>query len=216
MLNEPRLPTSRAWQKQETGRAVLDAARLEFERVGFAAANLRSIATRAGVSPGTVLHHFGDKQGLLHAALFDDLDQALGRALADLGPPPLEAQLRRLARAVFRSYLRRPALSRELLKESLFAQGEWGERFRGQVGHTHGVIAQLARDAVDRGELREGLDAALFAVAWFSFFYFALIAWAQGSHAKPEALVERLVHQHLEGLRARGDAPATTTRRSKR
>lgn len=205
MLNEPLEPTSRAWQKQETGRAVLEAAREEFERAGFDAANLRAIAARAGVSAGTVIHHFKDKQGLLHAALFDDLDSTLGKVLGELGPAPLEGQLKRLGRGVFRYYQRRPALSRALLRESLFAEGDWGRRFQQQVGHTHAVIAQLARDAVERGELREGIDPALFAVAWFSFFYFALIAWVQGGHAKPEVLLERLVQQHLEGLRpARG------------
>lgn len=199
MLKQP--PGTRASQRQETRRAVLDAAREEFERVGFEGANLRAIAARAGVAAGTVIHHFTDKQGLLHAALFDDLDATLGKVLADLGPPPLERQLQRLARGVFAYYQARPALSRALLRESLFAEGEWGRRFQLQVGHTHGVIAQLVREAVGRRELRADVDPALVAVAWFSFFYFALIAWVQGGPVKPEPLVERLVQQHLEGLR---------------
>lgn len=41
-------------------------------------------------------------------------------------------------------------------------------------------------------------------VAYFSFFYFALIAWAQGGQDNPVALVMRLVQQHLEGLRPVG------------
>jgi AcrR family transcriptional regulator len=201
MLNEAKEPTSRAWQKQETGRVVLEAAREEFERVGFDAANLRAIAARAGVSAGTVLHHYGDKEQLLHAALYADLEETLGKAVRDVGPGTIEKRLARLGRAVFAYYQRRPALSRALLKESLFAQGEWAQKFQAQVGQVHAVIAQMTGEAVERGELREGTDGALFAVAWFSFFYFVLIAWVQGGHAKPEALLERLVSQHLEGLR---------------
>jgi AcrR family transcriptional regulator len=77
-----RLPGLRATQKEATGQAVLEAAREEFERVGFEAANLRAIAARAGVSAGTVLHHYGAIAKLAEAAmargeLQPDVDGAL-------------------------------------------------------------------------------------------------------------------------------------------
>lgn len=197
MLNE----TPRAQQKEATRKAVVDAAREEFERVGFDAANLRTIAARAGVSVGTVLHHSGEKRDLLHAALFDDLEVTITRVLSELGDGPLEAQLGRLTRGVFRYYLRRPELSRALLKESLFAEGPWASRFTAQVGQTHGAVAKLAAQAMERGELRADTNGPLLAVAYFSFFYFALISWVQGAHKSPASLVEKLVTQHLEGLR---------------
>ncbi|WNG49227.1 TetR/AcrR family transcriptional regulator [Archangium minus] len=191
----------RATQKEATGKAVLEAARAEFESVGFEAANLRAIAARAGVSAGTVLHHYGDKRELLHAALFDDLEETLRSAVAKLGTGSLETQLSELTRAVFRYYQRRPKLSRTLLKESLFADEPWAQKFNAQVHGVHGAIARLTEEAIARGELRPGVNGALFAVAYFSFFYFALIAWVQGAHDSPVTLVEHLVHQHLEGLR---------------
>lgn len=192
--------TSRQEQKEATAQAVLDAARAEFEAHGFEGANLRAIAARAGVSAGTVLHHHGDKRELLHAALFHDLESTLAAALDDLGPGPLENQLDRLGRAVFGYYERRPALSRALVRESLFAEGPWAERFRAQVTSVHAAIATRVEEARDRGELRADVDGAVFAVAWFSFFYFALIAWVQGGLTAPVALVGRLVGQHLAGL----------------
>ncbi|MFP2926570.1 TetR/AcrR family transcriptional regulator [Pyxidicoccus sp. 3LG] len=191
----------RATQKEATGKAVLEAARAEFERVGFEAANLRAIAARAGVSAGTVLHHYGDKRDLLHAALFDDLDATLRKAISEPGAGPLEKQLSRLTRAVFGYYQQRPRLSRTLLKESLFAEEPWARKFTAQAGRVHGALARLAVDASARGELRPDVDGALFAVAYLSFFYFALIAWVQGAHAAPESMVDHLVLQHLEGLR---------------
>ncbi|HYO59902.1 TetR/AcrR family transcriptional regulator [Archangium sp.] len=196
-----RKPGLRAAQKEATGKAVLEAAREEFERVGFEAANLRAIAARARVSAGTVLHHYGDKRELLHAALFDDLDETLRRALAEPGTGPLETQLSKLTRTVFQYYQQRPKLSRTLLKESLFADEPWARKFNAQVHMVHGALARLAEEASARGELRPGVDGAVFAVAYFSFFYFALISWVQGAHGSPEALVEHLVRQHLEGLR---------------
>ncbi|MBZ4418842.1 TetR/AcrR family transcriptional regulator [Myxococcus sp. RHSTA-1-4] len=215
MSNEPRKqrPGLRASQKEATGKAVLEAAREEFERVGFEAANLRAIAARAGVSAGTVIHHYGDKRELLHAALFDDLDETLRQALAGLGPGPLEKQLSELTRAVFGYYQRRPKLSRTLLKESLFADEPWARKFTAQAGMVHGALARLATEASARGELRPGADGALFAAAYLSFFYFALISWVQGAHPSPVSMVEHLVHQHLEGLRP---VRKTPSRRSAR
>jgi AcrR family transcriptional regulator len=199
MLNEPR--GVRAAQKQATAKLVLDAAREEFERVGFEAANIRAIAARAGVAVGTVVHHHGDKRELLHAALFEDLEATLREALAAVGREPLERQLGRLTRAVFRYYQKRPALSRTLLKEALFADPPWAQRFSSQVGAVHAAIARLATEAIGRGELRQDIEPALLGVAYFSFFYFALIAWVQGAHDQPVALFERLLAQHLDGLR---------------
>ncbi len=190
---------SRQARKEETATAVLEAARDEFERVGFEKANLRAIAARAGVSAGTVLHHFGDKRELLHAALFDELDRTIQEALASPGAGPLEAQLDRLAHAVLGSYEARPKLSRTLLAESLFAAPPWAERFAAQTGAVHAAITVLVKQAVQRKEVRPTLDAPLFAVAWLSFFYFALISWAQGAHPRPLALVEKLTAQHLAG-----------------
>ncbi len=214
MLNET---TGRGLQKEATRKAVLEAAKEEFERVGFEAANLRTIAARAGVSVGTVLHHSGEKRDLLHAALFDDLEATLTKVLADLGAGPLEAQLGRLTRGVFRYYQRRPELSRALLKESLFAEGPWASRFTAQVGQTHGAVAKLAADAVERGELRADTNGPLLAMAYFSFFYFALISWVQGAQKNPGSLVEKLVTQHLDGLRSpRAESRGPTKKRSAR
>lgn len=207
MFNER---STRAVQKQATQAAVIAAAREEFEAVGYEAANIRAIARRAGVSAGTVIHYGADKRDLLHAALFADLEATLGQALAELGRGGLEARLGRLTRGVFGYYEKRPKLSRTLLKESLFADEPWASRFNAQVGRVHAEVGRLASEAVERGELRADCDGAMLAVTYLAFFYFALIAWVQGGHADPVALVDRLVKQHLAGLR-----PAVGIRDSK-
>lgn len=212
MFNESR--GLRATQKEATGKAVLEAARAEFERVGFDNANVRAIAARAGVSPGTVIHHYGDKKVLLHAALFDDLEDALQRALTGIKPGPLTAQLSHLTREMFGYYQARPKLSRTLLRESLFAEDPWAKRFTGQVARVHGVIVKLGAEAVSRGELKKDADLPLLGAAWFSFFYFALLSWVQGANPSPVPMVEHLLQQHLEGLTP--PKPKQQKRRSKR
>ncbi|QDG53433.1 TetR/AcrR family transcriptional regulator [Persicimonas caeni] len=192
---------SRKEQKRMTREAILDAALEEFEEVGFEDATLRSIAGRADISAGSIIHHFGDKRQLLHAALFADLEETMAAALEAPGEGPLVEQLMQLTRVVFGYYRRRPDLSRTLLKESLFAEPPWAQRFAGQVAQIHAKIAQLAQGAIERGELRADTDIALLGMSYFSFFYFALISWVQGAYEHPVALVERQLIQHLDGLR---------------
>lgn len=203
-------PGRRDAQKDATRARILEAARDHFERHGFEAANVRAIAADAGVAAGTVLLHFADKRDLLHAALFDDLAATAAEAARDDEPGTLEQRLHRLAAAFFAYYARRPALSKALLRESLFADPPWQARFAEQVGAAHGRVVALFEAARARGEVADDADAALFGVAFFSFYYFALIAWVQGAHPSPVALLDRLVAQHLCGLR-----PAANVRRAR-
>lgn len=194
--------------RRETRRTVLEAARAEFEEAGFEAAGIRSIARAAGVSSGTVLHHFGSKRELLYAAFFHDLEDALERAAAaarGAAGEGLETRLHALASSIFADYGRRPRLSRILLRESILAEPPWDARFQGQVAALHGVVTELAAAAVERGELPQGSDLPLLGLAWISFYTFALLAWAQEARPiceDPARVIARQMAQHLGGLRA--------------
>jgi AcrR family transcriptional regulator len=196
-------PGVRATQKARTREAVLAAARDEFEAVGFEAANVRSIARRAGVSAGTVLHHFHEKRDLLHAALFDDLEATLDRALSRVGKGSLAKEASALGAAVFGFYQKRPALSRAALREALFAEGPWAQAFLAQVQRVHQALAVLARRDVDKGRLVRTVSPEVLGAAWLSFFYFALIGWVQGGVPAPLPLLKTLFAQHLAGLSPR-------------
>ena len=57
-------------------RAVLDASRELFAELGFERTTMRAVAARAGVDPALIYHYFGDKDGLLFAALQPPVDEA--------------------------------------------------------------------------------------------------------------------------------------------
>jgi AcrR family transcriptional regulator len=201
---------SRADQKAATRARILEAARSRLESIGFEATNIRDVARDAGVSPGTVILHFKDKQELLHTALFDDLERTWAAAKRRAKRRDLEGDLVGLAKAFFAYYAARPALSRALLRESLFASPPFSERFAAQVAEVHAHVASLAAEAVARGELDERVDPALLGATFFSFYYFALLAWLQGGHPEPTKLFHRLLAEHL-----RGAAPRPPTRRKR-
>ncbi|MCB9687466.1 MAG: TetR/AcrR family transcriptional regulator [Alphaproteobacteria bacterium] len=185
-------------QRERTRAALLDAARRRFEVDGFEATHLRDVAGDVGLSVGAVFVHFADKRDLLHTALFEDLERALDEALAS-GPEALEPFLDHVAAAILGYYERRPALSSVLLRESLLAEGVWGERFAAQHARVHAAVVARFEAARARGEV--GGDAGLFALSFVSFHTFALLGWVRGALPDPRGTVGRLVRQQLAGAR---------------
>src|SRR5690242_2412012 len=68
-------------QKDETRRAILDAAAQEFAAVGLERATLASIASKGGTSIGNVYKYFADKGELFRAAIPDDVASELAALL---------------------------------------------------------------------------------------------------------------------------------------
>lgn len=199
MFIDPRAKVAtRKDQKALTRARILDAARARLEAAGFEATSIRDVAKDAGVAAGTVLLHFPDKRDLMHAALFDGLEAVWAEARRPRREPGrLDAELTAIAGAFFAFYAARPALSRALLRESLFAAPPWTARFGAQVAEVHAHVVGRASAARARGELADDLDLELVGAAFLSFYYFALLAWAQGSHPDPARLFRRLLAQHL-------------------
>jgi AcrR family transcriptional regulator len=74
---------------EEARKVILDAAEQRLAQVGPAGLRLQEVAKEAGVAHPTILHHFGSREGLVHAvvqraigALHGDLMQELQQELA--------------------------------------------------------------------------------------------------------------------------------------
>ena len=95
----------RADSAASTRGRILDSAIAVYRDRGPAAATLQEIAQRADVSRGTILHHFGDAEGLLAAVLqsaLDSLDIPDERIFDGLSDP--EARIRTFVAAMYRFY----------------------------------------------------------------------------------------------------------------
>jgi AcrR family transcriptional regulator len=91
----PKTRTRRSGRPQARGlatrRRVLDAAEALFAQRGYEAASMADVAERAGVSVGTLYHHFPDKRALLLALIDDWGDRELARGrgrIAELREAP--------------------------------------------------------------------------------------------------------------------------------
>lgn len=206
---------SRQAQKEVTEARILQVARRHFERDGFDDASIRAIAEEAKVAAGTVLLHFTDKAGLLHAALYRDLEGAIAESLRAPGRGKLLRRLCAVVRPLYAYYEARPHLSKVLLRESLLAKSPWRERFAEQAVRVTQHVAGLAEAAKASGELSPARDARLFATAFASFYYLALIGWVQDSVAEPLSLFEALMGEHIGPEQRRtGSVGATRARRA--
>lgn len=81
-------PLGRRPGNRDTRADILDAARAEFARSGYAATSLRAVARRAGVDPALVHHYFEDKVSLFLEAteLPEDPARVPEEAAAGAGP----------------------------------------------------------------------------------------------------------------------------------
>lgn len=86
----PAARRSRAENKVETRRRLLDAARKVIAGVGYHGATLDEIAARAGFTKGALYWHFPNKQALFMALVTDSIEQNM-RVLDRLAPEDGEA-----------------------------------------------------------------------------------------------------------------------------
>jgi AcrR family transcriptional regulator len=123
--------------------------------MGLAGASLSVIAERAGVTPATLCHHFGGKQGI-YEAVTDEVYRELGTLASAIDPSrPLEE----LIDAVYTHAERNAGGIRFLLRQIVEAGGvpahvrkrhmrPWLEKLSAILGARFDVDAQAARTAI--------------------------------------------------------------------
>jgi len=161
---------------EETRRRIVDATFALHAEQGVAATTMTHIAERAGVSIGTVYHHF---------PTYDDAISACGRHSQEAAPPPSDAifaglpsterRVRRLADAIFGYYERLPGFERARRDRdrfpplhAFFAEEERRRadlaakalRARGDNDSRPAMIAALLDIAVYHGLRRTGFTTA--------------------------------------------------------
>ena len=153
-----------------TANEILDAARSLFAEQGFQSATIRAIATKAGVNPALVHHHFGSKDDLFVAAMDLPLNPAdlIAGAVAAGPRSELGARLTRLFLEAWRDPVvglrlqgvLRTSMSTEQGSTMLrgFAEGFLLERLSGLLGvpklRVAGAMTQLVGLALGATVLR--------------------------------------------------------------
>ena len=158
-------------------RAILDAAVRAVEKGGEAALRVHDVASRAGCSVALLYRHFGSREGLLEAVMFERLRRfgvVDGRALTEMveASPDVETFVRLhadFAREVFGAGREK---NRQFLAEFIAtsrARPELRRAFVEQQRETQRGFTEVVRAGQEKGLFRKDLDAR--AIASFARGY---------------------------------------------
>jgi len=139
-------------RKAKTRAAIIDAARENFGKIGFAATSIDTVASQAGIAKGAVYHHFRNKEELFECVFeFVSLDVAQSvTASVQSDQGPLENML--LTTAHYFQLCADPPTARITLQDgpSVLGYERWREldaaHFGGLV--TAGLTLAMEADAI--------------------------------------------------------------------
>ena len=198
-----KVATRREKAKEETRRIILKSAYALFEEKGYQKATIRKIASRAGVGLGTISQHFSSKTELLIATLDEDMRAIVDDSLLTLPNTSLKEQLLHSVRQAFIFYANRPRLSRVLLKEITFIEGNAVENIKTLDREYWDKLKILFTDALSRGEICESTNIADAVKAFWAYYIFVLIDGLKESNFDIDGqllLLGRLIDQLLDGI----------------
>lgn len=205
--------TRRAEQKARTRELILESARELFEKLGYQKTTIRAVAKGAGVGLGTVMSHFPDKRSLLVGTVMDFWHATEVKVFHTL---PKYKSAREMfiyaTKAFFEAYAEQPDLSRTLLRELSFVEGELAAGPWQKADELLGLATMLVDQAKQTGEIRSDADPSTVALALFANYMFVLhIGLVQPvvSVADMVNMLEVLTDQLFRGIGANSAADTT-------
>ncbi|MBI5503901.1 MAG: TetR/AcrR family transcriptional regulator [Deltaproteobacteria bacterium] len=173
-------------------RRIVDRAIELAEKGGFEAVRLRDVASEADVALGTLYRHFRSKEALLIAALTAEVERLESRMQAR--PAQGDTALDRASvffRAATKGLMRRPRLSRAILRAAASGDHELSDKIAG----FHSRVTEIILAVMNGPVVEDGTDASgdnravavLLQHVWFS----CLIAWG-GGLMSPDQVIEQM------------------------
>jgi len=201
--------TRRDDSKAETRKLILNAAREMFWEKGADKCTIRDIAGEAGVSPASIIIHFKNKTALLEAALYEDLERNLAKALATLpADQGLHAVGMHMLSGMLSFYDQNRELYRILIRDTLFESVRDSPCIAKLDKEYFTFLIGLIDREKEKGAVREDVDSHLAAHSLFYLYIGVLRDFLRDPAVSvPEAL-ERLsliFKQFLNGILTPGE-----------
>ena len=157
---------------------ILATTREMLAEVGYSATTMRGLAQRANVAPGTLYNLYKSKDALVFAAVEDLLDELAHRAIKSSaeGIERILVQAEESAASIMNGPQYAEAMSRalftserdDLLTKRLYARGT-------------PMLERQIRAAIELGQLREDIDAAMLARHITASTWGIIMAWVMGT-----------------------------------
>jgi len=193
----------RETKKQETRKAIMQAAVTLFSGKGFEKTSIEELARTAGVGKGTIYSYFKTKRDILHAFCEDELESLHQEltANADKGIPILQ-QMVRIYMSEFRHLAENREFARLFMQQIAFPPDVDLERNLTHENNYLMLLYPLLERAREKGELRKDLDLLYITGHFYGLYLLLFSAWFRGRirTEEAEAALEALFRQALEGL----------------
>ncbi len=194
----------RAAKKQQTRRAIMQAAIRLFAERGYERTSITDLARAAGIGKGTIYGYFRAKDEIFLAFCEDEIDYAFGilAEQTDADAPILE-QLSTLFLSQFRFVTENREFGRHFIREMAFPHAVSLERSKSLDARYLSAVGAMLEGARQRGELRAEADPFLTTVHFYGLYLVALSGWYTGylhTLGEVEEKLRILFGQALEGL----------------
>lgn len=174
-------------RKQETRRQIQEAARRLIIEGGYDKTTMRVLAKEAGVGLGTISLHFKDKRSLLLSTFHDEIGQVTVKAIESAPvDAPLKQQFLYIIRELYGYYGENVLFLRRVVKEALFATGEWKQRFDEQTMSIMARVAALIEKAKEKGEVRDSVESMAVTGLCWSIYLSCLIDGLNADEIDPD------------------------------
>ncbi len=191
-------------KKQQTRRAIIDAAVQLFGEQGYERTSIEQLARAAGIGKGTIYSYFKTKSEIFLAYCEDELE-FLYKTLAEQSDPdtPLIDQLLTLFTGMFHYVMKNKEFGRILMRERVFPKELTLEKSQYLDNHHLEMLDQMFRRAKQRGELRPDADLFFTAAHLYGIYLITVAAWFEGrieSEAEVVGYLQVMIRQAFDGV----------------
>lgn len=191
-------------KKQQTRKAILEAAVRLFGKKGYEKTSIDQLAKEAGIGKGTVYGYFQTKSEIFLAFCKDEIEFAYSDlAVKTDARASLADQLVTLFMGQFRYVTRNPDFGRILAREMIFPKEITLEKSKNLEEKYLQAMADILEKSKKRGELKPKLNLYYTTAHFYALYVICLSSWYAGrlqDEIEMEDAMRTLIAQALEGL----------------
>lgn len=197
------MSTTREEKKQQTRKAIIQAAIRLFEEKGFEKTSIAELAREAGIGKGTIYTYFQTKSEIFYAFCEEQLE-FVHRELAGKTDPdaPLIEQLMTVFLGEFAHVTENPEFGRFFMQQTLFPEERDKSDFRELDNRWLDLLYKIFVKAQNRNELRTDIDLLYLAGHFYALYIIVVSSWYSGRIGTEEVApgMRLLFEQAFEGL----------------
>jgi AcrR family transcriptional regulator len=200
---------TREEKKQQTKKAILEAAVRLFDKKGFEKTSIQELAVEAGIGKGTIYTYFQTKSEIFYAFCEEQLEFVHAELASKTDPDaPVIEQLMTVFMGEFLHVTRNREFGRFFMQQVLFPENSDKNRFEEVDNKWLELLYSIFKRAQQKKELREDIDLLYLAGHFYALYIIVVSSWYAGRIETEEVApgMRLLFTQALEGL-----APSSNT-----